>query len=322
MHRRHPGGIHNWGIQMKKTTFFIAMAAVLGFQATAIAEPTLAIGGVVEVEASSGEDTSDITLATVEVALAAQINEKVAAEVVLLHEEDETDFSVDTATVSLAFSDSLGVTAGQTYIPFGVFASHMIADPLPLELAETGATALQVDYTAGPLLASLYTFNGVNAEEEIDNWGVNLAWANDNLALALGYLANIGDTDAIAAETIDRKVPGMSISAGASAGGFSLIGEYLTARDAFQAGDGSFTTRAKPSAANLELSYTMGATTLAVGMQNTKEAEELGLAERRTLATIANEFAENTVVALEWRNDEDYAGERSTTVTAQLAVAF
>lgn len=311
---------------MKKTTLFLAMATVLGFQAPAIAEPTLAIGGVVEVEASSGEDTSDIAVATVEVGLAAQINERVAAEVVLLHEEDETDFSVDTATISLAFTDNLSVTAGQTYIPFGVFGSNMISDPLTLELAETSATALQADIATGPLVASLYTFNGVNAEEEIDNWGVNLAWTNDNLLLALGYLANIGDTDTIAAETIDSKVPGISVSAGVNLGGFSLIGEYISSSDEFQVGDGNadyqFTAKAQPSATNLELAYSMGETTFAVGVQNTDEAEELGLPEKRTLAAISHELMENTVVALEWASDEDYAGESSDTVTAQLAVTF
>ena len=311
---------------MKKTTLFIAMATVLGFQATAIAEPTLEIGGVVEVEASSGDDTSDITVATVEVGLAAQINEKVAAEVVLLHEEDETDLSIDTATINLAFTDTLRVTAGQTYIPFGVFDSNMISDPLTLELAETSATALQADITTGPLIASLYTFNGVNAEEEIDNWGVNFAWANDNLFLALGYLANIGDTDTIAAETLDSKVPGISMSAGVKVAGFSLTGEYISANDEFQIGDGNadyqFTARAQPSATNIELAYSTGETTFAVGVQNTDEAEDLGLPEKRALAAISHELMENTLVALEWAGDEDYTGERSDTVTAQLAVAF
>lgn len=311
---------------MKKTTLFIAMATVLGFQATAIAEPTLEIGGVVEVEASSGDDTSDITVATVEVGLAAQINEKVAAEVVLLHEEDETDLSIDTATINLAFTDTLRVTAGQTYIPFGVFDSNMISDPLTLELAETSATALQADITTGPLIASLYTFNGVNAEEEIDNWGVNFAWANDNLFLALGYLANIGDTDTIAAETLDSKVPGISMSASVKVAGFSLTGEYISANDEFQIGDGNadyqFTARAQPSATNIELAYSTGETTFAVGVQNTDEAEDLGLPEKRALAAISHELMENTLVALEWAGDEDYTGERSDTVTAQLAVAF
>lgn len=311
---------------MKKTQLFVAMAAVMGVQTMVFAEPILEIGGVVEVEATSAEDTSDIAVATVELGLAALVNEKVSAEVVLLHEEDETDFSVDTATISLALSDKLGLTAGQTYVPFGVFGTHMISDPLTLELGETNVTAVQADYKAGPLSTSLYAFNGVNAEEEIDNWGVNLAYADDHFLAALGYIANIGDSDTIAAETIDSKVPGMSISAGVSARGLSLFGEYITALDEFQPGDGNvdyqFTTKVQPSAANLELAYAMGATTFAVGMQTTDEAEALGLPETRALAVISHQLMENTRVALEWAQDEDYAGESSDTVTVQLAVQF
>lgn len=311
---------------MKKTSLFLAMAAILGYQAHASAEPTLAIGGVVEIEASSGEESSDIAVATVEVGLAAQINEKTSAEVVLLHEEDDTDFSVDTATISLALTDTLSVTAGQTYVPFGVFDSNMISDPLTLELAETNASALQADIATGPVNISLYTFNGVNAEEEVDNWGANIAYAGDHIALALGYIANIGDTDTIAADTIDTEVPGISVSAGFTISNFTLTGEYISANDEFQIGDGNadyqFTAKAQPSAANLELAYTMGATTLAVGVQSTDEAEVLGLPETRNLATVSHELMENTTVALEWASDEDYAGESSDTVTAQLAVEF
>lgn len=315
---------------MKKTTFSIALAAILSSQTAANAEPTLAISGVIEVEASSVEETSDITVATIEVGLASKINEKVAAEVVLLHEEDETDFSVDTAIVSLAISDSLRLTAGQTYVPFGIFGTYMISEPLTLELAETNASALQADYTTGPLSASLYTFNGFNAEEEIDNWGATLGYVSDHILLTLGYLANLGDTDTIAADSIDTKVPAVSVSAGVNLGGFSLIVEYVRTLDEFQVGDGNtdpdegylFTAKAQPLASNVELAYTIYATTFAVGMQTTEEAKEVGLPEKRTLATVSHDLMRNTVIALEWASDEDYAGESSDTVTGQLAVEF
>lgn len=315
---------------MKKTTLPIALAAILGSQTSANAEPSLVIGGAVEVEASSGEESSDIAVATVEIGLASQINEKVAAEVVLLHEEDETDFSVDTATVSLAMTDNLNLTAGQTYVSFGVFGTYMISDPLTLELAETNATALQAGYKAGPVNASFYTFNGVNADEEIDNWGANLGYISDRFLLTLGYLANLGDSDTIAADSIDTEVPAMSVSAGVHLGGFSLLGEYVSALDEFQVGDGNtdpdegylFTDKAQPRATNLELAYTVAATAFAVGVQTTDEAEALGLAEKRILGTISHKLMKNTVIALEWASNDDYAGESSETVTAQLAVEF
>ncbi len=315
---------------MNKTTLCTTLVTLLGLQSGAYAAPTVNIAGLVEVEAYHSEDAGDLSVTTVEVGLAAQVNEKVSAEVVLLHEGEETDFGVDTETVSLTISDHLRLTTGQTYVPFGVFGSYMISDPLTMELAETNATALQADYTTGPLSASLYTFNGVNADENIDNWGANLAYTSDHLLLTLGYLANLGDTDGIAADTIDNKVPGMSLSAGVNLGGFSLIGEYISALDEFQVGDGNsdpldgyqFTTRALPSAGNLELAYAIEATTLAMGIQTTGEAEALGLPEKRIVAGVSHQVLENSVIALEWTGDEDYAGNSSDTVTARLAVTF
>jgi hypothetical protein len=308
---------------MKKTKLLIAMTAALGFQASVIAEPTWELGGVIEVEATSGEDTSDIAVATAELGIGAEINEKVSGEVVLLHEAGEPDpIVVDVATVSLAFSDTFSVTAGQSYAPFGVFDSNMISDPLTLEMAETAVSSIQADIASGALTTSLYTFNGTNEDEEIDNWGASIGYEAESFSVALGYIANIGDSDGIAAETIDSEVPGMSVSASAGFGAFSLIGEYIAASDDFKAGDGSFTAEAQPSASNVELAYTAGATTFAVGQQNTDEAEELGLPETRTLAAISHEFMENTTLALEYASDEDYAGEESSMVTAQIAVEF
>jgi hypothetical protein len=40
------------------------------------------------------------------------------------------------------------------------------------------------------------------------------------------------------------------------------------------------------------------------------------------MAAISHELMENTSIALEYASDEDYAGETTSTVTAQLAVEF
>lgn len=313
---------------MRKNTLALAMTAALGYTGTTLATPAVEVGGVIEIEATRGDESSDIAVATAEVGLLAAINERVAAEVILLHEAGEADpITVDVATVTLGFNDNFSVTAGQSYAPFGVFESAMISDPLTLELAETSASLAQANMTYGALTTSLYTFNGANAsDEEIDNWGINIGYEADNYHLTLGYIDNLGDSDTIAAKTIDTPVPGMSISAGLRFGAFSVIGEHIAAGDEFQAGDGnddySFSQAAQPSASNLELAYTRGVTTLAVGFQRSDEAEALGLAEKRTLASISHAFMPATLIALEYARDQDYAGEESTMLTAQLAVEF
>lgn len=315
---------------MKRVHLSFALASLTFFHTLAHAESSVAVGGLIEVEAISTENGSDIAVATVEVALAAELTEKITGEIVLLHEEDETDFSVDTAVIGLAVNEHLGVSAGQTYVPFGVFGTYMISDPLTLELAETNATALQLDVTAGLATFSLYSFNGINADQEIDNWGANLDFTSDHFLLTLGYIANIGDTGIIAADTINTRVPGASVSVGVNVGGFSLIGEHIGALEEFQVGDGNsdpvdgylFTQKTKPTASNLELAYIMDPVILAVAAQRTEQAEELGLPEQRTLASLWYKLEEDTTVSLEFAQEEDYAGNRSDTVTAQLAVAF
>lgn len=101
------------------------------------------ISGLVEVEAGhnnpdEGDDSSDVVLATAEIGIAAEINDWVSSEIVLLYEEDETDLEVDVATVTIANPDGPWyITGGQTYVPFGVFETNLISDPLTLEIGET-----------------------------------------------------------------------------------------------------------------------------------------------------------------------------------------
>lgn len=313
---------------MKKHTLALAMAATLGYHGTILAAPTVEASGILEVEAHSGEESSDIAVASAEVGFVAQINNKVTGEVVLLHEAGEPDpIVVDIATITLSFTENFRVTTGKSYAPFGLFDSYMIADPLTLELAETSATLMQADFTTANITSSLYTFNGPNAsDEQIDNWGLAVGYAGESITLLLGYLDNLGDSDTIAAETLDSNVPGVSASVGINLGAFSLIGEYIAANDTFQPGDGnadySFSEESQPNATNVELAYSMGATTFAVGLQRSNEAETLGLPEERRIVTIVNEFMPATTIALEYASEEDYAGEESAMVTAQLAVKF
>lgn len=313
---------------MKLNKLALAVGASLLLGGTAYAEPELSVGGIIEIEATSGEDSSDIAVATAELGFLAEVNDKVIGELVLLHEAGESDpVTVDIATVTLTITENINIIAGQSYAPFGLFASNMISDPLTLELAETGATLLQAELLSGPIVTSLYTFNGVNAsDEEIDNWGINLGYVSDNITVIAGYISNIGDSDGIGAETIDSEVPGISLSAELRLGAFGLIAEHISASDDFQPGDGNadyiFVDEAQPSASNIELAYTTGAMRYAIGSQQSNEAEVLGLPESRLIAAISHEFMPNTLLSLEYARDEDYAGEESDMVTAQIAVEF
>jgi hypothetical protein len=317
------------------------------------------MSGVVEVEAShtdsDGPDTpseNDLTLATVELGISAQINDWTSAEIILLHEEDDTELEVDVGTITIADPDAPWfVTTGQFYLPFGAFESNMISDPLTLEVAETRESALQIGFDNGRFNGSVYAFNGDNKKQDgdtyqnrIDNWGANLGFVHEgdsvNFGAGAGYINDIGDSDAIqdalsatVGNEVDDHVGGWTVNAIAEAGPFTLIGEYVRATDDFEFTELPFDGGgAQPKAWNAEVGYgfsIMGKdSTLAAAYQRTKEAVALELPRRRLLVGWSIDIMENTALSFEWAHDKDYSisdggtGEDTDTITTQLAVEF
>ena len=317
------------------------------------------LSALVEVEASrsddyDNEDSSDITLATVEVGLNVRAAEWAGAHVLFLYEEGEEDDHVviDEGFITLGNAEKYPVylSAGKMYVPFGSFETNMVSDPLTLEIGETGDSAALVGFTANGLHGSLYGFNGdidEDGEDEIDSFGVNLGYTmeNDTFTLDMGadWLNNIGDTDGIGdfladrevarPEEIDEHVNGLSLHAAFSTGPFTLIGEYVAALDSFAPGEVEFKGHgARPEAYNLEAAYGTEiagrATSFALGWQTTNEALDLGLPESRYIGTVRVELFPFTSLAVEYLHDEDYgtgdggSGADANTLTMQLAMEF
>jgi len=164
------------------------------------------ISGLIEVEAfisepESGDSESDITLATVELGIASDITSNLSAEVIFLFEEDETDLEIDVAQFTYAFANTpISITAGQLYVPFGSFETSLVSDPLTLELGETRETAFKLNYEQGAIAGSLYIFNGDVSRDggnDIENWGANISYTHNDLNIGIGYINNLGDSDAI-----------------------------------------------------------------------------------------------------------------------------
>ena len=322
---------------------------------------SMEMSGVVEVEANhtdpyEGPNENDLVLATVEVGISAQINDWTSAEIILLHEEDDTDLEVDVGTITIADPDAPWfVTTGQFYLPFGAFESNLISDPLTLEIAETRESALQAGFDMGRFNGSLYAFNGDNKKNNgrknrIDNWGANLNYVHEgdnmNFGAGIGYINDIGDSDTIqdrianlanlGSNDIQDHVPGWTINAIAETGPFTLIGEYVRATDDFEPGElptfNGSGSGAQPKAWNAEAGYGfsfMGRdSTIAAAYQGSKEAQDLDLPKRRTLLGWSINIMENTALSFEWAHDKDYStsdggtGEDADTITTQLAVEF
>ena len=120
----------------------------------------IAISGVLEAEAGyvrtdyknpadADTDETDAVLATMELCIDADLTDYVSGHMVFLWEEDDTEpVDLDTGFITVSGGDKLPVyvNLGKMYLPFGMFESFMISDPLPLELAETRESAIQAGF--------------------------------------------------------------------------------------------------------------------------------------------------------------------------------
>lgn len=295
--------------------------------------------GLVEIEAAMGEgfddkSYSDLTVATVELGLSAQINEKVGAELVLLYEEGDTELDVDVAT--LAFDDLIGpvdLLVGKQYLPFGRFETALVNDTLVLELAETNKTAALFGLEQDGLTIGGYLFDGsVDRERHVENYGLTVSFAQDNFSAGLDYISSLAESDGLAEEF---PVPGLlqeddgaiSLSGSLSLEAVTLIGEYMTAIDDITYAGQS----AQLSAIQIEVDFAakLGEKDYTIGfaIQETDEAGGL-LPEQRISLGASTEIYENVGLGLEFWRDTDYSvakggtDEKSNNIVVQLAAEF
>ena len=311
--------------------------------------------GLVEVEVGfekgfDDEDSSDITLATVELGIEAELADWAVANVALLWEEDDTEpIDIDVGIITLGNMEKcpLYLSIGKMYVPFGTFESNMISDSLTLELAETRESALQVGFEYSGFYGSMYVFNGDIDEDgdddEIKCFGANAGYAleNDDMSLDIGldWINNMADSDGLGDLIEDRDfvlkdyAGGFCVHAIFNTGPFIMIGEYVGGTDdpEFSVGGGPFVEVDAPEAWNVEFGYSFEMigkeTTFAIGYQGTDECAGF-LPEKRYMASIGMALGEYVGVSLEYAHDEDYdendggTDDDADIITMQLAVEF
>ena len=312
---------------------------------------SIAIGGIIEVVSSQsnsdgwgGDTASDIVLDTFELGIEASASEWVSGSVLFLYEDaDDDNLNVDEAYINIANFDVTPFygSFGRIYVPFGNFASNMISDPATLTLGETREDVVQFGFESEDgFYGSAYIFNGDGEEAKsdysavddntINNYGLNFGYAmeNDgfNLDVGVGYINNIGTTDALQDIVDDNGlcagegclkdyVSGMSLHAIANIGQFNLIGEYVSAMDDFEVNELGVGEELKPRAWNIEGAYNFDLAgkdaTVALGYQKTKEMyldnSSTDFFEKAWLASISVGIYENTTLAAEWRHAEGYS---------------
>ena len=320
----------------------------------------ISLSGLVEVEYSNSEtyagaNTSDVTMATMELGIEAKVNKSMTANIVLLEEDDDgSSDEVDQAYVTYANPEksALVFRGGRMAVPFGVFATNVVSDTLTLEMGETKEAALQLGYEADGFSAAFYLFNGETNEatakaagdNEAEQYGVNLGYSmkTDKMGLnvSVGYISSIGDSDGISGnsnfsnkDSLTKYIGGMTAYMGYERGPFSLNVEYLGATDKFASTELAFKSQgAEPSAYNVDVGYSfnMAGNDASVGLsvQGSDEAVKLGMPESRYLVALSVGIMENTSMAFEWKHDKDYSvadggtGKTADTLTVQLATTF
>ena len=320
------------------------------------------ISGLVEVEAGISKDfddvdTSSAELATVELGVDASVTDWCSGHILFSWEEG---VDVDEGFITLGGTDAVPVylNAGLIYVPFGVYETHMISDPLTLEIGETRENALQVGGEYKGLYGSLFLFNGDIQEESNDSddametYSANAGYAfeKDNFSMDLGvdFISNILDSNGLGdgfleaqeefvslnpngSYELKKYVAGLGAHIVMNLGPACLVGEYIGSLDdiEYNTDDGAGTTAAiktdGPTAFHVEGAYTIEAMekeiTLAATYQATDNLAGV-LPETRIGASAGIALTDGLDLTVEYLHDEDYDVADGGTGESGEAVTF
>lgn len=307
----------------------------------------LTFSGLLEIEAAaqslrfadgSSDAASDLAVATVQFGLGAKINETMSGNISVLFEEDSSALDVDEATVDLA-QGAWSARVGRQYLPFGVYHSHFISDPMTLALGETRETALLAGYSREHLALSAFVFNGDveknGAEDHLGDWGASLVLTpSEGIKVGGSFLSDLADSDAELLSAYESRVGGWSAFAILEQGPFSFSAEALGALKDFAAADLDADGDAngdRPLAWNLEVSWApLEQVELAARYEGSSEFA--GQPERQYGVGASWSPAENVTLGLEYLHGTFDQGfgvdadgnllDKRDLVSAQLAIAF
>ena len=315
----------------------------------------ITLSGVIEAEAyyedydydnpaTRDEDSSDITLATVELGVDVDITKHVKGHVLFLWEEDDTEpVDVDEGFITLDGEDvvPLYLNVGKLYVPFGNFESHFISDPLTLEVGETRESALTVGYVNEWMEVSVSAFNGdideTGEDNHIESYVANASFSvpeelisNLGITGGVSYISNIADSDNLQDEIVPPAgikdyVGGFNAFVSLSVmDKFFLECEYLGALDEFEAGELSFDNgkEFQPETWNFELAY--AATDRLEVAVKYEGGDDLGdfLPEDQYGVALTYSMFENTSLALEYLHGKFDNNDEKDLITTQLAIEF
>lgn len=228
----------------------------------------LSISGVIEVEYEKpSSDSGEFILATAELGIKSKINEQFSAYITFLYEEGEEDddIIIDEAALGGNFKN-FSFTLGRIYVPFGIYETNLIADPIGLEIGETNDNALVLSTELSGIVASIWSAqNGEKDGINDDSYnGVSLRYESDNFAIGADFISHLPEIGNV---NLTNKIAGVAIHAKANFNDFGIIIERIAARDKDVDGN-------QPEATQVEFSYTAGELTVAAIRQNIDEFKD------------------------------------------------
>lgn len=303
----------------------------------------ITFGGTFEVSAaydSAEDDDFDVNMDTAELDLGIDIVGGLSLTANLLWEEGEhIKFDVFEAEWAIPGLEGLSLDGGWLYLPFGVFETAMISDPMTLDLGEISTGAVGLKYGNDYFGASAYVFGGdVDTDQDEPRFAGALSFTpmgDETVTLTVAGISDIGECgmvddindllvvkDEETSEEFEGTydgAPGIdaSLVVKLESIGVTLAMEYLAAVDDIELNG----EKSQPQAWSADLAYTIfERLTLASRYEG---AEDFEFDWR---AGVAAEYAINDHLAfsLEYLYGEpnDDEEDEEHLVTAQMAVTF
>ena len=298
----------------------------------------IALSGAVEVSYRSaknyaGENTENINVDKVAFAVTAKMANALSADITLTSKESARNFILDTAFVKKGLGP-IDFVFGLTALPFGVYESNFVSNPISKDLGDTSNTIAQLSTSKNGFAGKVYVFNGsenkIRANDRVHDFGAKVNYSKVVADVAFGvevsYISDFSETGGVATNLIGgantqlKRVGGYAAAFKLEVSGFNFIGEYITAADEYDSADMLFQSKgAKPSVYHIEAGYTFTAfkkkMTAALGYQTSKQMVALGFDKERYLTGLNIALNDNSSLNFEYLHKIDYQSNKCAGAT-------
>lgn len=259
----------------------------------------------------------DNRLATLILGIEAELSDSSDLVVTGLYEQDATEPELDVAVWRTNAPGGGKLLVGQDYLPFALFETALIQDPLGFEVGETRARAIVLETGGDGLRSLLYVAQAESASDTLV--GGSLVWEDLGAALRIDLISDLLQSRTWFAHRHETHhwsdVPAVAVSARGVFAGTTVHLGYLHSHTLL-GGDAL-------ESAQLELRWTMDALELAVSWQYS--ADNAWLVQPRQRAAIGGRylFSPQAALAVElWWDEVQATTDSVTGVVAQLALRW